>query len=549
MGLQPCYNDDGLYSVVQSLVFFRKGIDTMLSIYDSPKAALYVRLSREDRNKLNKEDDSESIINQQTMLLEYCKQNQFDVYDIYNDEDFSGSDRDRPGFNRMITDARDKKFNTIICKTQSRFARDMEIIEKYINGLFPIWGIRFISIVDNGDSMNKANRKSRQINSLVDQWYLEDLSENIRATLSSKRKQGLWVGAFTPYGYMKDPKNKNHLVIDEEAAEVVRYVFELYLQGMGVTNIARTLNQEHIPNPATYKKLHGQPFQNINQDCSDMWHTYSVQRMLSNEVYIGSVVQGTQENVSYKSTKKRQKPKSEWDVVENCHEPIIDRDTWDKVQKLRDSKPKSGKTGAPNVLARKVRCLDCGGSMRVAYNNHKRYFRCHTNFVDKSRCTGMTISEKVLHEEIIKQIHNLYDIYVDDEFAANQIDFENGYQAKVESLSKAIKAAEKNIEKLNNRLSNIYIDKVDGVITQGEFLTLKSKFSADKEYAESEIEAARAEIEEIKKKLSQSRNQLEVIKQYKDIQELDYVTVQTLIDYIEIGGNRNNRIINIHWNL
>lgn len=521
----------------------------MLNMFNTPKAALYVRLSREDRNKLNREDDSESIINQQTMLLEYCKQNQFDVYDIYNDEDFSGSDRERPDFNRMIADARDKRFDTIICKTQSRFARDMEIIEKYINGLFPIWGIRFISIVDNGDSMNKANRKSRQINSLVDQWYLEDLSENIRATLSSKRKQGLWVGAFTPYGYTKDPNNKNHLIIDEEAAEIVRYVFQLYLQGMGVTNIARRLNEERIPNPATYKQQHNQPFQNVNGVCSDMWHTYSIQRMLSNEVYIGSVVQGTQENISYKSTKKRQKPKNEWDIVENCHEPIIDRETWDNVQKLRDSKPKSGKTGTPNVLARKVRCLDCGGSMRVAYNKHMRYFRCHTNFVDKSRCTGMTISEKVLHREIINQIHALYEMYVDDEFAANQIDFENGYKDKVEYLSKAIKIAEKNIEKLNNRLSSIYIDKVDGVITQEEFLTLKERFSADKEKAETEIEKFRAEIDEITRKLSQSKNQIEVIKQYKDIQELDYVTVQTLIDYIEIGGNKNNRIINIHWNL
>ena len=148
-------------------------------VQPSLKAALYLRLSREDRNKINKEDDSESIVNQQAMLLDYCTQNGFDVYDIYNDEDFSGSDRDRPDFNRMIEDARDRKFSLILCKTQSRFARDMELVEKYINGLFPIWGIRFIGIVDNADSENKANRKSRQISSLVDQWYLEDLSDNI----------------------------------------------------------------------------------------------------------------------------------------------------------------------------------------------------------------------------------------------------------------------------------------------------------------------------------------------------------------------------------
>ena len=207
------------------------------------KAALYVRLSREDRDKIRKEDDSESIINQQMMLINYCKDNQIEIYKIYNDEDYSGSDRERPAFNRMIQDAENHKFDMVLCKTQSRFARDMELVEKYVNGLFPIWGIRFVGVVDNADSTNKYNRKQRQITSLVDQWYLEDLSENIKATLASKRKQGLWVGAFAPYGYIKDPDNKNHLIVDEEAASVVRYIFDLYLQGYGITPIARKLNE------------------------------------------------------------------------------------------------------------------------------------------------------------------------------------------------------------------------------------------------------------------------------------------------------------------
>lgn len=187
--------------------------------------------------------------------------------------------------------------------------------------------------------------------------------------------------------------------------------------------------------------------------------------------------------------------------------------------------------------------------MRVAYNNHMRYFRCHTNFVDKSRCTGMTVSEKVLHREIIRQIQALYDMYADDEFVAGQIAFESSHMDKIELLTKTIKAEEKNIEKLNNRLSNIYIDKADGLITQNEFLTLKAKFSTDKEQSEIEIEKYRKKLEEVREELGKSKNQTEVIRQYKDIQKLDYVTVQALIDYIEIGGSRNNRIINIHWNL
>ena len=212
-----------------------------------PKVAIYVRLSKEDREKLNKNDNSESIINQKRMLLSHCEKEGWSVYHIYNDEDFSGSDRERPEFNKMIKDAKEHKFDIVLCKTQSRFARDMEYVEKYINTLFPIWGIRFVGLVDNADSENKANKKSRQINSMVDQWMLEDLSENIKATLKTKRRQGLWVGAFAPFGYVKDPNNKNHLVIDKEAAQIVRHIFDLYLKGYGINSLARKLNDEQIP--------------------------------------------------------------------------------------------------------------------------------------------------------------------------------------------------------------------------------------------------------------------------------------------------------------
>lgn len=511
-------------------------------------AALYVRLSKEDRNKIRKDDDSESITNQQNMLLDYCKDKEWLVYDIYNDEDFSGSDRDRPDFNRMIDDAREHKFDVIICKTQSRFARDMEIIEKYINGLFPIWGIRFISIVDNNDSTNKANRKSRQINSLIDQWYLEDLSDNIRATLASKRKQGLWVGAFTPFGYMKDPNNKNHLIIDEEAAEIVRHVFDLYLQGYGITPIARMLNEEKIPNPATYKKQHNQPFQNAHKECSDMWHTYSIQRMLSNEVYIGNTVQGTQENVSYKSNKKRYKPKEEWDIVKGTHDAIIDRKTWNQVQHLRASKPKSSNTGKPNIFATKVKCLRCGGSMRIYYTRNRRYFRCNTAYCAPERCSGTFISEKVLQESVIKQLKELYNSYLDSDYILNEIDFSNGLQGKKEKLSQKLKSLEQSMSKIDSRIRDVYVDKLDGLISTEDYLLLKRDFIIEKQSIEKSINSYQKEIENISNQILDSNSQMELLDQFKDIKELDYITVNTLIDYIEIGGNKNNRIINIHWN-
>ena len=221
------------------------------------KAALYCRLSEEDKNKLHKTDDSESIQNQKTMLTQYAKEHGWEIYEIYSDDDHAGAARRRPAFNRLLEDAEKRKFDIILCKTQSRFTRELELVEKYIHGLFPIWGIRFIGIVDNADTENKGNKKARQINGLVNEWYLEDMSEFIRSVLKSRRENGLHIGSFALYGYQKDPLQKGHLIIDEEAAAVVREVFSLYANGYGKTAIARILNEEGIPNPTEYKRRQG----------------------------------------------------------------------------------------------------------------------------------------------------------------------------------------------------------------------------------------------------------------------------------------------------
>ena len=199
------------------------------------------------------------------MLLEYAAQHSWEVYDIYSDDNYTGSDRNRPAFTRLLEDAEDRRFDIILCKSQSRFTRELELVEKYINGLFPIWGIRFISLVDNADTSNKGNKKARQINGLVNEWYLDDMSENIRAVLTSRRKGGFHIGAFAPYGYKKDPEQRGRFLIDEEAAAVVREIFTLFSQGYGKTAIARLLNERGIPNPTEYKRLHGLRYQQPKQ--------------------------------------------------------------------------------------------------------------------------------------------------------------------------------------------------------------------------------------------------------------------------------------------
>ena len=216
------------------------------------KAAIYCRLSKEDDEKIREGDESESIQNQKMILTEYAARNGFILHEIYADDDYSGLDSDRPAFNQMIRDAKKGLFNTIICKTQSRFTRDMEVVEKYLHGLFPLLGIRFIGVVDHVDTNNRGNKKARQINGLINEWYCEDLSESIKSVYKSKMQQGQFLGAFAPYGYIKDPQDRHRLIIDNEAAQVVKKIFQLYLEGFGVQKIRNKLYEEGIPTPTVY---------------------------------------------------------------------------------------------------------------------------------------------------------------------------------------------------------------------------------------------------------------------------------------------------------
>ncbi|MBR6676861.1 MAG: recombinase family protein, partial [Clostridia bacterium] len=202
------------------------------------KCAIYVRLSEEDRDKKSKSDDSRSIANQKALLKSYAAERCWDIYDIYCDDDYAGADRNRPQFRRLIDDARNCRFEIILCKTLSRFTREIELVEKYIHGLFPLWGIRFISVADNTDSQDRRGKKARQISGLINEWYLEDMSDNIKSVLTDRRRRGLHIGSFALYGYKKDPLNKGVILIDREAAETVQEIFQLYLQGFTMTAIA-----------------------------------------------------------------------------------------------------------------------------------------------------------------------------------------------------------------------------------------------------------------------------------------------------------------------
>ena len=257
------------------------------------KVGVYCRLSDEDRDKLNKNDDSDSIVNQRSMCLKYAQQNGWNVVDIYSDDDFSGAGTYRPDFERLIKDCESGKINLVLCKSQSRFSRDMEVIERYLHNKFIEWGVRFVSIVDNADTSIESNKKSRQINGLINEWYLDDLSTNIKKSLKNKREDGLFMGSFASYGYDRDPEDKHKLIVDPVAAEVVKKIFELYANGYGYYKICEYLNNNNIPSRAVYKRMKGSNFVCASCDYDNVkWNTDTIAQMLRNEVYIGNLVQG-----------------------------------------------------------------------------------------------------------------------------------------------------------------------------------------------------------------------------------------------------------------
>ena len=231
------------------------------------------------------------------MLLRYAAEHGYTVQEVYIDEDYSGADRRRPAFNQMLAAAERREFDVILAKTQSRFTRDMELVEKYLHGKFAEWGIRFIAVVDHVDTQDRAGKKARQINGLINEWYLEDLSDNVRSVLTHKRWQGDYIATFALYGYRKDPTDHSRLLPDPEAAAVVRHIYALYLQGYGTARIAHILNAEGIPPPSVYRQQHG-----------------------------------GRRKVSYKSARSVRLPRSQWIVVPGTHEGLVSRADFAAVQ-------------------------------------------------------------------------------------------------------------------------------------------------------------------------------------------------------------------------
>ena len=503
------------------------------------KAAIYCRLSKEDETKTG---ESESIQNQKSMLLQYAMEQGFELYQIYSDEDYSGIDRNRPAFKEMIRAASEHKFDVVLAKTQSRFTRDMELVEKYLHGKFIEWGVRFIAVVDHVDTGDTANKKSRQINGLINEWYLEDLSANVRSVLDHKRKEGQYIASFALYGYCKAPDAKGKLVIDLEAAEVVKRIFALALSGMGAHKIAQILNNEGIPSPTAYKQQNGEHYHLARKTpCESLWGSGTIYQMLHNQTYTGDLVQGRHKKVSYKSKRTVWLPKSQWIVVENTHAPIIDRDTFETVQQMMRCRTRSGAGGTIHPLARKVVCGCCGSIMEQTGRPPKadgtcvRYVRCRMHQRAPERCRNKTCTNlDDLQERVLRRIRE----YAAEYFDPEKMELprrEDSVRQRTQAKRSELKRLKGEVERRRKAMQQLYLDKVSGLIDAVQFSEMNRAFGEEIKSAESRIRGLEAELEQQPKETEAIQEQRQRVRELAQIPQLPRELAVLLVRRVVVG--------------
>ena len=460
------------------------------------------------------------------------------MYQIYCDEDYSGADRLRPDFCRMLQAAREGKFQILLCKSQSRFTRDMELVEKYLHGLFPLWGVRFIAVADHVDTGVKGGKKARQINGLINEWYLEDLSENIRMVFDLKRRSGQYIGGVPLYGYQKDPADRHRLVIEPEAAQIVRQIFQWSWEGRGRQAIAQMLNDRGVPNPTAYKRERGWLRGPPEGGGGTLWNKTTVWRILRNEMYAGVMLQGRRRKASYKSKTLLPVPEEEWFRVEGTHEAIVDRALFEAVQRGLELRARSDGRGEVHPLSGLVKCLDCGAALGKTSNGKKGdaqvcYLRCqrYASSGQEKRCTRHAVRLDALVALVSERLRH----YVQENcLPEGRMKLPMPRDARREALEGERRRRAARLDKAGRTWRQLYRDRAAGILSTEQFMALNQEVLEEK----SRLERRLAELDRELAELPPPAGRAEVLKRVRDLLKLETVPralFAALIETVEVG--------------
>ena len=466
-------------------------------VYD---ADVYLRLSKEDGDK----EESDSITNQRELILEFLKSREdIRIHEVRVDDGYSGVNFERPAFQQMLEDIKAGKVNCVVTKDLSRFGRNHIEVGKYIEKIFPYLGVRFIAVNDNYDSLTNDTQTNNIIipfKNLINDAYCRDISMKIRSNLEVKRKRGDFVGPFAPYGYRKAKEDKNKLEIDEEAAEVVRSVFQMYLQGSNSYKIAEKLNKKNILTPMDYKKENGSAFYTgFKKKLKSQWTHMHILRILGNPVYTGMLIQGKETTPNYKVKKKVKRDQSKWSQVENTHKAIITSVDFQNAQEQLQMDTRTGNAKEKvYYLSGVVKCGDCGANMvRKTVPSGKRkfiYYVCGSHKGNKDICSSHNINAEALEESILKllnyQIKNVTDLgRILDKLEDAQI-----RKGEIEKKNRQITKKKEEVQKYNHLRLDLYEDYKEGLITREEYLELKEIYETRARAAEQSLEAMEVEM-------------------------------------------------------
>ena len=532
-----------------------KKSEKQYEVISMPKVGIYCRLSIEDKNK-HESIDSQSIQNQKSMLRDYCRERDWVIYDIYADDGYSGIDRSRPEFNRLINDCEKGCIDIVLCKDQSRFSRDTVIIEQYINERFLEWGIRFIGVADNADTDSESYGTMRLFTSAYNEMYVKDISAKIRRTLAYKREQGQFTGSFAPYGYNIDKADKHHLVVDTETAPVVRMIFDMYVSGEGYRKIVQKLNSDGIVSPAEYKRLHGSKYVNVNAEkniSKGAWTQSTVARILANEMYTGTLVQGKSHHISYKNKKRKKVEQADWVRIPDAHERIIDADTWTRTQERLHSHARVGKRSQElSPLSGKVRCAVCGRPMKrnVYYNKSRtiKYYslQCASYKTGAMDCPNISsISGLALEQKILSELNSIIGKYCQtDRIQPDDIRSEH-----IKALEKSLTTLRARQNSAKEHLVRMYKDKLDGIITDEDYALFRQSLTCEEQELSARIANMTQQLNEYREQGGDEQKAM--IEKYTRFDILDRTTVNEFIDFVEIGMTNDNseREIHIHWKI
>ncbi len=496
--------------------------------------ALYCRLSQDDELK----GESNSITHQKEILSKYAEDNNFPNPQFYVDDGYTGTNFNRPAFKEMIEDIEAGKISTVITKDLSRFGREHIEMDKYIELVFPIYEVRYIAISDNVDTAYGEN-EMMQFQNLFNEKYARDCSKKNKLVINHKGNAGKHLANTPPYGYIKNPENKEEWILDEVAAPIVAEIFAMFIGGKGVTEIARTLTARKVLTPHAHKQHYGivKTSSPAPKEKRYLWLPEAITAIIENEAYVGATVNFKTRSISFKNKKRVPNDKSEQKVFENTHPAIVDKETWELAQGLCHKRRRPTKMGEMNMLSGYLYCSDCGARMTLmrALNKKNEYYYCgrYRTYEHKDVCTSHIVRADIVERLVLQNIKAVAAFVneYEDEFVkmvSNTTNTEQNRQIK--SLNKRIAETQTRLTKLENIVSSLYEDKVAGNIDVEVFNQLSRKYMGEQTELKQSFEDDTATLSEISQQKVDIDKFVKSVKKYTEINEL---TPELLAEFID----------------